>query len=87
LDVCSRNVEIAFCTMASINKISIRGVRSFSPDDQEQVVEFLFPLTIITGGKICFFFCFLFRNTHLPVSAFHYDIVVIVLVLVLVLAP
>lgn len=39
--------------MASINKLSIRGVRAFSPDDQEQVVEFYFPLTIITGSNGC----------------------------------
>jgi len=30
--------------MASINKLSIRGVRAFSPEDDEQVVEFFFPL-------------------------------------------
>ena len=39
--------------MASINKLSIRGVRAFSPDDQEQVVEFYFPLTIICGQNGC----------------------------------
>ncbi|CAB9512437.1 DNA repair protein RAD50 [Seminavis robusta] len=39
--------------MASINKISIRGIRSFSPDAEEQVVEFLFPLTIISGANGC----------------------------------
>jgi DNA repair protein RAD50 len=39
--------------MASINKLSIRGVRSFSPDDDEQVIEFLFPVTIIVGANGC----------------------------------
>ena len=39
--------------MASINKLSIRGVRAFSPDDQEQVVEFYFPLTVIHGSNGC----------------------------------
>lgn len=39
--------------MASINKLSIRGVRSFSPDDAEQVVEFYFPCTIIVGANGC----------------------------------
>jgi DNA repair protein RAD50 len=39
--------------MASVNKLSIRGVRSFSPEDTEQVVEFLSPLTIIVGANGC----------------------------------
>jgi DNA repair protein RAD50 len=39
--------------MASINKLSIRGVRAFSPDDQEQVIEFYFPVTIIVGANGC----------------------------------
>ena len=39
--------------MASINKLSIRGIRAFSPDDQEQVVEFFFPLTVIHGSNGC----------------------------------
>ncbi|KAL7460791.1 hypothetical protein ACHAXS_001231 [Conticribra weissflogii] len=38
--------------MASISKLSIRGVRSFSPNDEEQVIGFCFPLTIIVGGGI-----------------------------------
>ena len=33
--------------MASIAKLSIRGVRAFSPNDDEQVIGFCFPLTII----------------------------------------
>lgn len=47
--------------MASVNKLSIRGVRAFSPDDEEQVVEFFFPVTIIVGangcGKVSTVFC------------------------------
>lgn len=39
--------------MASINKLAIRGVRSFSPDDEEQVISFCFPLTIIVGENGC----------------------------------
>ena len=39
--------------MASINKLSIRGVRSFSPTDEEQVIEFCFPVTIILGANGC----------------------------------
>ena len=35
--------------MASVSKLSIRGVRAFSPHDEEQVVEFFFPCTIIVG--------------------------------------
>jgi len=37
--------------MASINKLSIRGVRAFSPDEKEQVIQFNFPLTIIVGSN------------------------------------
>ena len=39
--------------MASISKLSIRGVRSFSPDDEEQVIAFGYPLTIIVGANGC----------------------------------
>ena len=39
--------------MASISKLSIRGVRSFSPDDDEQVIAFGYPLTIIVGANGC----------------------------------
>ena len=39
--------------MASINKLSLRGVRSFSPDADEQVLEFYFPCTIIVGANGC----------------------------------
>ena len=39
--------------MASINKLAIRGVRAFSPDDDEQVISFCFPLTIIVGANGC----------------------------------
>lgn len=39
--------------MASINKLSIRGVRAFSPDDEEQVIEFYYPCTIIVGSNGC----------------------------------
>ena len=56
--------------MASINKLAIRGVRAFSPDDDEQVISFGFPLTIIVGSNGCgktstylqriHVFCFLF---------------------------
>jgi DNA repair protein RAD50 len=39
--------------MASINKLSIRGVRSFSPEAEEQVVDFYFPITVIVGANGC----------------------------------
>ncbi|KAL7521947.1 hypothetical protein ACHAWX_006642 [Stephanocyclus meneghinianus] len=39
--------------MASISKLSIRGIRSFSPNDEEQVIAFCFPLTIIVGANGC----------------------------------
>lgn len=39
--------------MASINKLSVRGIRAFSPDDEEQVITFCFPLTIIVGANGC----------------------------------
>ena len=39
--------------MASISKLSIRGIRSFSPEDDEQVISFCFPLTIIVGANGC----------------------------------
>jgi hypothetical protein len=35
--------------MASVNKLAVRGIRAFSPDDKEQVVEFYFPVTMIVG--------------------------------------
>lgn len=37
--------------MASISKLSIRGIRSFSPNDDDQVIAFCFPLTIIVGAN------------------------------------
>ena len=39
--------------MASISKLSVRGVRSFSPDDEEQVISFCFPVTMIVGANGC----------------------------------
>ncbi|GMI20582.1 hypothetical protein TeGR_g9881 [Tetraparma gracilis] len=39
--------------MASLQKLSIRGVRAFSPEDEEQVIEFYSPLTIIVGSNGC----------------------------------
>ena len=39
--------------MASINKLSVRGIRAFSPEDEEQVITFCFPLTIIVGANGC----------------------------------
>jgi len=35
--------------MASINKLAVRGIRSFSPDDAEQTVDFYTPVTMIVG--------------------------------------
>ncbi len=32
--------------MTSIDKMSIRGIRSFSPNDAPQVIEFYKPLTL-----------------------------------------
>ena len=39
--------------MASISKMSIRGIRSFSPD-RDETIEFYSPLTMIVGanGKV-----------------------------------
>lgn len=39
--------------MASINKLSVRGIRAFSPEDEEQLITFCFPLTIIVGANGC----------------------------------
>lgn len=39
--------------MASISKLSVRGVRAFSPDDEEQVISFYSPLTVIVGNNGC----------------------------------
>jgi hypothetical protein len=38
--------------MASIDKLAIRGIRAFSPDDKEQVIEFYFPVTMIVGRYV-----------------------------------
>jgi DNA repair protein RAD50 len=38
--------------MASIDKLSIRGIRSFSPND-EMTIEFYSPLTMIVGANGC----------------------------------
>eukprot|EP00644_Phytophthora_capsici_P015967 jgi/Phyca11/19564/fgenesh1_pg.PHYCAscaffold_49_\ len=38
--------------MSSIEKLSIRGIRSFSPN-REQIIEFYHPLTIILGDNGC----------------------------------
>ena len=43
----------ATATMGSINRLAIRGVRSFRPDDDEQVIEFDFPCTFIVGQNGC----------------------------------
>lgn len=36
------------CTMASLNKLAIRGIRSFD-DKQISVIEFYSPVTVIVG--------------------------------------
>ena len=38
--------------MSSISKLSIRGIRSFSPDS-DQAIEFYSPLTMIVGANGC----------------------------------
>lgn len=38
--------------MSCIEKLSIRGIRSFSPYDEE-VIEFFHPLTVIVGANGC----------------------------------
>jgi hypothetical protein len=38
--------------MSSIDKMAIRGIRSFSPFDEEKI-EFYKPLTLIFGLKWC----------------------------------
>ena len=40
--------------MASINKLSIRGIRAFSPEDQEQVILYHCRSSVVRKG-----FCFL----------------------------
>ena len=39
--------------MASIEKLGIRGIRAFSPEDDEQVISFSYPLTFIVGKNGC----------------------------------
>ena len=39
-------------TMSSIKKLSIQGIRSFSPN-QEETIEFYSPLTMIVGANGC----------------------------------
>mmetsp|Transcript_5721 Transcript_5721/g.7155 ORF Transcript_5721/g.7155 Transcript_5721/m.7155 type:complete len:1412 (-) Transcript_5721:70-4305(-) len=39
--------------MASISKLSVRGIRSFSPTDSEQVISFTHPVTVIVGANGC----------------------------------
>jgi hypothetical protein len=39
--------------MASINKLAIHGIHSFSPDDEEEVIKFSFPLTVSFGSNGC----------------------------------
>ncbi|KAL4163734.1 hypothetical protein KRP22_005162 [Phytophthora ramorum] len=38
--------------MSSIEKLSIRGIRSFSPN-REQIIEFYHPLTVLLGDNGC----------------------------------
>lgn len=38
--------------MSSINKLAIRGIRSFSPESEE-TIEFYSPLTMIVGANGC----------------------------------
>jgi len=44
--------------MSHLKKLAIRGIRSFSPNDEE-IIEFISPLTLILGqngcGKTVFF--------------------------------
>ena len=38
--------------MSSLDKLSIQGVRSFSPDEAEQqIIKFFMPLTLIVGNN------------------------------------
>ena len=39
--------------MAAIHKLSICGIRSFNPNEKEDVVEFYSPLTMIVGANGC----------------------------------
>ncbi|KAL8022308.1 putative DNA repair protein Rad50 [Plasmopara halstedii] len=54
--VCSTQSElfaqVAFVRMSSIEKLSIRGIRSFSPN-REEIIEFYHPLTILLGDNGC----------------------------------
>lgn len=55
--------------MASIDKLAIRGVRAFSPDDKEQVIEFFFPVTMIVGRYVVPRCCGLRRGAHAAAPA------------------
>lgn len=44
--------EVTEPVMSSIEKLSIRGVRSFSPN-REEIIEFYHPLTVILGDNGC----------------------------------
>lgn len=39
--------------MASINRLAIRGIRAFSPNDEEQCLDFYYPLTVVQGSNGC----------------------------------
>jgi DNA repair protein RAD50 len=54
------------CTMASLNKLAIRGIRSFD-DKQISVIEFFSPVTVIVGhngsGKTTIIECLKYATT------------------------
>lgn len=50
--------------MSSVDKLQIRGIRSFSPN-RDETIEFYSPLTMIVGANGCgkpFFSFLLFSN-------------------------
>ncbi|KAJ3081194.1 DNA repair protein rad50, partial [Quaeritorhiza haematococci] len=53
--------------MSSIEKLQIRGIRSFSPDDADNIIQFFTPLTLIVGhngsGKTTIIECLKYATT------------------------
>jgi DNA repair protein RAD50 len=49
--------------MSCINKMTIQGIRSYGPKDQDtQIIEFFTPVTLIIGQNGCGKFIFLFLS-------------------------
>jgi predicted ATPase len=50
----SASLEVKFLSeeMSSVDKLQIRGIRSFSPN-RDETIEFYAPLTMIVGANGC----------------------------------